>query len=84
MSCQHSLFQRNKPRGILVIDCKHYVFISFTHSIYASGIQFVYDENENIPSWLGTTCVGGMLMCLENTSCTSLNNWILNEYSTTM
>ena len=31
-------------------------YVSFTHSTNASGIQFAYDENENIPSRLGTTC----------------------------
>ena len=44
-------------------------YVSFAHWTNASGIQFAYDENENIPSRLGTTCVSGMLTCLENVSC---------------
>ena len=35
-------------------------YVSFAHSTNASGIQFAYDENENIPSRLGTTCVSGV------------------------
>ena len=48
-------------------------YVSFMHSTNASGIQFAYDENENIPSRLGTSCVRGMLTCLGNISCTSLS-----------
>ena len=51
-------------------------YVSFAHSTNASGIQFTYDENENIPSRLGTTCVSGMLTCLGNISCPSLYNHI--------
>ena len=45
---------------------------SFAHSTNAFGIQFAEDENENIPFCVGITCMNGMLMCLENVSCTSL------------
>ena len=46
--------------------------VSFTHSTNASGIQFACDENEHIPSRLGTTCVSGMLTCVGNISCTNI------------
>ena len=50
--------------------------------------NFAYDENENIPSRLGTTCISGVLTCLGNISCTSLYNNIntcltsLSSYAT--
>ena len=50
----------------------------------ASSIRFAHDENENIPSRLGRTCISGLLTCLGNISCTSLYNninWSLTRLS---
>ena len=48
-------------------------YTTMTHSAAATGIQFAYDQDENIMSRVGTMYIDGTLVCPNSISSTNLS-----------